>query len=675
MKAYSKYLLCFLVIIYTITAFSTDDVFTKLIDVNQQLTTFELTYELCNPTSEILNMNTYLSSYNSSKTIYMTYNQAKEKINLIPIYTTKDVTINRLDNSSKTISKNITTKEFVRYDIDNPSTWHENKSIVLSKGECTKIKQLTIDKVRYGTIPIDIVPVFSYGGIYYAQKKWAWWNITYKFRIPITFHENSGTDLYNKQINFSFNSKKYVDANQMNKTLASIGITNSSSNELPFWIEDGTNNSLNTTIYVKVYKITASSTFTLYLYFDINASKKPKSNLSETFIGGDDFNTGTLNRVYWANASNPIVKVNGTELWLRNGGASSGIFHQITPFVKYNYLLITKMRNNASYFYESAVSNGSNFYNSEWAQGGFSNSLQFYASIHGTGNNTGTYIKNTHYYLDYILANYSASQGFRTWIITTNYSLNNRVHFATQGAGAYINYIMLGTYNGVAASAFVDWVIMLNYTGKPTLEPNASINSLETYTSDFNFIIINLPVNNTNQSDYTLTLKYNYTTTSLIKNCSYEFNVSATTYYNTTEIIPNGTHYENFTFSSTFNNQNIILNITCYSLGLAQNISNYSVFYLSIYIPNTSISWNYNIDSEFGEQPSNYYCQNETHLIAEWNIYLNSSHFTKTKTIYCENGCDINSNTCRGDETITNAFLMVLFCMAIIFVGTIAIRK
>lgn len=96
----------------------------------------------------------------------------------------------------------------------------------------------------------------------------AWYNSDWKYRIPITITETSGSTLTDFQVKVVVDTASLVSAGKMNADGSDIRFTDSDgSTELSFWIEDGTMNTASTVIWVKVTSIPANGTVTIYMYY------------------------------------------------------------------------------------------------------------------------------------------------------------------------------------------------------------------------------------------------------------------------------------------------------------------------------------------------------------------------------------------------------------------------
>ncbi len=124
-----------------------------------------------------------------------------------------------------------------------------------------------------------------------------WWNFHWFYKRPITIN-NSASALTNYQVAFTFDSHSLINQHKMRKDCADIRITDdkTSPEELPFWLEDGTCNTEETRVWVKLNNIPVGTT-TIYMYYG-NPYASSASNGEEVFPFFDDFNSYPLDASY-----------------------------------------------------------------------------------------------------------------------------------------------------------------------------------------------------------------------------------------------------------------------------------------------------------------------------------------------------------------------------------------
>ena len=144
-----------------------------------------------------------------------------------------------------------------------------------------------------------------------------WWNSNWQYRRNITVNntQNSNT-LTDYQILVTVDTQSLISDGKMQSDCDDIRIIDSDdTTELPFWIQNGTCNSLDTKIWVKL-NISASSTKTIFLYYG-NSSVSSVSNGTNTAEFFDEFGGTSLDSSKWytytgtPTVSNSILELSG----------------------------------------------------------------------------------------------------------------------------------------------------------------------------------------------------------------------------------------------------------------------------------------------------------------------------------------------------------------------------
>jgi len=149
---------------------------------------------------------------------------------------------------------------------------------------------------------------------YYPVSSAQGWLSGWKYRKPITIsNTNNPNGLADFQVLVVVDTASLVSAGKMKSDCSDIRFTDENGTLLPYWIEDGTANTENTRIWVKVPSIPAGSTKTIFMYYG-NPSASPASNGDAVFLFFDDFNGVTLNTSKWN-----IVDVWNANYTLSNG--------------------------------------------------------------------------------------------------------------------------------------------------------------------------------------------------------------------------------------------------------------------------------------------------------------------------------------------------------------------
>ena len=120
------------------------------------------------------------------------------------------------------------------------------------------------------------------------------WLTGYDHRMAITVNNGGASSLSHYQFNFTNDTNVLVSAGEMQASGADCRITDASDNLLPFWNETPFN-ATGTRIWVNATTLAVGDN-TFYMYYG-NAGASAASNISKTFMFGDDF-TGTVTGYY-----------------------------------------------------------------------------------------------------------------------------------------------------------------------------------------------------------------------------------------------------------------------------------------------------------------------------------------------------------------------------------------
>ncbi len=116
-----------------------------------------------------------------------------------------------------------------------------------------------------------------------------WWNTNWKYRIPVTVNNPSSTDLYEFQVLITLDTQALISDGKMNSDCSDLRVVYQGE-ELPYWIEPYTINSDATRIWVKVPRIEAGESITIYIYYG-NPSATSTADPNEVFLFFEDFNS------------------------------------------------------------------------------------------------------------------------------------------------------------------------------------------------------------------------------------------------------------------------------------------------------------------------------------------------------------------------------------------------
>ena len=119
------------------------------------------------------------------------------------------------------------------------------------------------------------------------------WLTGYDYRMSITVDNGGASSLSYYQFNFTNDTNVLVSAGEMQASGADCRITDASDNLLPFWNETPFN-ATGTKIWVNATTLAVGDN-TFYMYYG-NAGASSVSNITNTFLFGDDFEDGNFNR-------------------------------------------------------------------------------------------------------------------------------------------------------------------------------------------------------------------------------------------------------------------------------------------------------------------------------------------------------------------------------------------
>ena len=566
-------------------------------------------------------------------------------------------------------------KQVLVYEFCNPSSKTED----LSKSLTTIYKTKTDDNITNSSL--------------ISANKWAWWNVTYPYRQDYTVNNNGLSVLYNQT------RIEITNISNFGNITTSSRLIFNDTYSIPFYKD------VDRIIFRTIKEIPSSSSHNYTFYWG-NSSIVPEIEY-HVFVDPDDIvvhyrlnentSTTTVNNI--ANNSNDGATQNGNTDTFDKKGMWDGAFN----FDNSNdYVLINDNLAMQRYANEGSTITGWGKQNNQHDGYIMSNwdgsSNVFYAlAINSNNYNVVSLVKDTA--TNNVITTSPDLNSYTKWVFGvsrmngTNQTACAFTNATNKGCGSdssFTNlrittdsYWVLGrlrkTSTSSAFNGIIDEVtlwdkalseaeltdIYNDYKGVSWFGLNGSnnvtlsYNSREQSTPDKIYnVILDSPLDTT---ETTFTIDIDYIPRSAnVSYCTILFNTSSTYYPNTTTIILNNTNTENFIFTNTNNNKNISYNVTCVLEG---NYSNVSTFYLDVYVPNLTTSFIYSVNSEWGDQPSFYYCINDTHLYNRWDINLNGSSIYKEKLIQCQYGC--NDDQCNAEESLTWYFIIPLFILGI----------
>ena len=702
-KQFSKVLMVALILGIIVTVGYADitkqDVYKKLISVNEDITQATLTYEYCNPLNQSLNLGKILTSeyMNISRivtttsefetTFQVNYSEAY----LQNIYDYNIVQNNKTEMDNKTgkpftVYWNTTIRKLKEQRLEYRESYKPVTNVMLPAYTCVKIIQTETGTPRYYSEPIDIRPSTNYAkaslspteaskltNTKITQDAWVWINASWGYRKSANLTYTGSNELQNYQVLYIINMSTEFGAGKIQRTCEDVRFTQE---------DKGVEIALEQTIiycnfttqdefqiWVKLENETIGET-PVWFYYGNETPVLNKSNPNNTFMFFQGFEE-SLNWTYFgvdvASPESTPARVRTESNSTKQTGWSAGDNVQLDFGKDYAF--------DASYAVSweimTDVQNIIRLEATNITQGEISLVCGFEGIKFGTANVGGWQTSNT---------GYSVNKWYRCEVVpffnsynVTIYDSDNKTIMVNNTVGNYwrkpksIRTLSIHRNDG---TVWIDNVFIRNYTTDANPN-NYTVGAEESRPPPvINSVLIPLnPINNSLQYDFTVTTGFNFTTDETrITNCTYDFNITIITYANSSQVVNKTIYYKNFTFNSSYNNQSIEMNITCYAY--TNTTSNITVFNFSVVIPPViaGITVAYEIASEFGEQPSYYYCRNSSHLQAVWDVYLNNSHFIKTKLIQCQYGCDEPNDNCKGSTKIWDYVFIILTILGVIIV-------
>ena len=117
-----------------------------------------------------------------------------------------------------------------------------------------------------------------------APSPEAWWNMSWQYRKPVSVTSTQSLTNYDALV--TTDTQSLISAGKMKADGADIRFTDSSNNQLSYWIESPTINTATTRIWVNVTSISSSGT-TIWMYYG-NPAATATSNGASTFSLFDD---------------------------------------------------------------------------------------------------------------------------------------------------------------------------------------------------------------------------------------------------------------------------------------------------------------------------------------------------------------------------------------------------
>ena len=311
----------------------------------------------------------------------------------------------------------------------------------------------------------------------------SWWNYSWQYRIPFEISSNNG-DLTNYQVRIDIELTDWYEKGYLNETGKDIRFTDSSNQELGFWIKEMNVTGGNSTIWVKIPELKATGTM-IFMYVG-NPDAVSKSDGTDVFDLFDDFEGSSLDsKWYDSDTSSGSHEVSNGLLFIESGGI--GLQNPLDFKIQNGYIVETKcLFNESASWYSGTVPEIS--------------SSQFTTGGNGAGDATILYMKasggdNMQYWVgDGSTTSYNLGYGDTGWTANndewylTGVSVEggdsdstaklwrNGVNITTfTGVNWYrdMNYTSLGAFNGGTSGiqdTSYDWIRIRKYSPyKPTI--------------------------------------------------------------------------------------------------------------------------------------------------------------------------------------------------------------
>jgi len=163
-----------------------------------------------------------------------------------------------------------------------------------------------------GLIIILLNPVYAY-----------WWDSSWAFRQPINISNIAG-DLTNYPIRIDLNSSNVGSNFDWSNNGDDIRFTNSTDDELNFWIENWDSTEQEAIIWVNVTYLANNQNTTIYMYYG-NSGASSESNGTATFEFFDDFEGTSLDSNKWT--SSGTIEVANSEVSLNQNDYINSILN------------------------------------------------------------------------------------------------------------------------------------------------------------------------------------------------------------------------------------------------------------------------------------------------------------------------------------------------------------
>ena len=503
----------------------------------------------------------------------------------------------------------------------------------------------------------------------FIQKDWTFFNESWGKRRKITITNNAGKseDDYTHKLYIKYNDSMQADFDDLR-------FTDLSNNILNHYIErNQTVNSDYATVYVNTSNNYTLGASYIWLYYN-NTDAVDVSNYDKTFFFFDHFDTpnNQLNTSRWRNIFGDHCGVSNSILTIEGDGSGFGGDCALETNETANALF--GVNYTMEYYAKSLDVGGVNDYMIDVGFQSYGVSYGEYAIIQiddcandgdidlGSGT-SGSWSEDA----DGLDSTYAELSNFSIWEIwrndtQLNYNISNSV--ATKSDYVPTKDLRISARGHKREGVYWDWVAVYK---KHSPSPSYTFGDEEEAVILNTSLILETPINAT-LSEFEVTINYTMYSDNpdiVIDNCSIRFNISDSVYSNESKIIINETVSRQFIFNASYNKQQINYSVTCYHDLDTENESSYFIFNKNV--ANVSGLYQYNINVDWGDVPSYYYCVNNTHLRAEWDLTINGTQWTQHKLTRCQYGC--NDNQCNAEESLVLYFALPIGALLIVLIS------
>ncbi len=337
----------------------------------------------------------------------------KEIFNLRLVKNTKEclvnceaeIKINSKDNYKteqilKLLKINKDLKKFKKFNIEIK----ENAIKIKAK---KKLKIIVLNTSKRGEQRIKILNNFDWKLSLLDKElhKWAWWNSSWNYRQPINISNTAG-DLTNFQVRLDLNSSNVGSSFDWSSNGSDIRFTNSTDDELNFWIENWNSTGQEATIWVNVSYLANNTNTTIYMYYG-NSEATSKSNGTETFIFFDDFESGDFSKwdiheAQWSITSSTVKEDN----YSAYGQGTTSSDRRLAKNISINYDVVLESWSRPAttitdgiYYFTPKTNGGTTAYCLVYYEGHF----KYYQGSYTNFPNDKTYSANTWYFIQVVL--------------------------------------------------------------------------------------------------------------------------------------------------------------------------------------------------------------------------------------------------------------------------------